>query len=51
MDIIYNKDKNGWQIVFLPNEFIKDSAWYQPVNNKIFASYDEAVHYLDRCSE
>ena len=51
MDIIYNKDKNGWQIVHLPNEFIKASAWNQPINDKVFASYDEAVHYLDKCSE
>lgn len=51
MDIIYNKELNGFQIILLPNRLWKKEAWNKPINNKIYESWDDAMHYIDKCAE
>ena len=43
--------KLGWQIVYAENQFINKNMWGKTVNNKIYNSWDEAWHYLDKCAE
>lgn len=51
MEIVYNKELNGWQIVYTTNHFIKKEIWHKPVNNKIYESWDSAMHDLDKWAE
>lgn len=48
MHIIYNAKLRGWQIVYTPNKFTNPDLWNKPVNNKVYKSWDEAAHMLDK---
>lgn len=48
MHIIYNAKLRGWQIVYTPNNFTNPDLWGKPVNDKIYESWDEAAHMLDK---
>lgn len=43
--------KLGWQIVYTENKFINKNMWGKTVNNKVYSSWNEAWHYLDKCAE
>lgn len=47
----YNKELRGWQIVYTPNNFINPALWNKPVNNKVYDSWDSAMHDLDKWAE
>lgn len=51
MEIKYNAQLNGWQIVYTPNQFIKKEMWHKPVNNKIYDTWGSAMHDLDKWAE
>lgn len=51
MRIIYNKELNGWQIVYNERNCIARNLWNKPVNNKIYESWDDAQHDLDKWAE
>lgn len=51
MNIIYNPELKGWQIVYLPNKFTNRKLWGKPVNNKVYESWDSACHDLDKWAE
>jgi hypothetical protein len=51
MNIIYNPELRGYQIVHTPNMFIKRDVWNKPVNDKIYESWDSASHDLDKWAE
>ena len=45
---VYNPKIKGWQIVWVPNVHIKRELWHKPVNNKIYESWDDALHDMDK---
>ena len=49
MEIVYNPELKGWQIVYTPNIFINKEMWNKPINNKVYESWLEASHYIDKC--
>lgn len=49
MEIVYNPELKGWQIVYTPNQFINKEMWNKPANDKVFKTWYEASHYLDKC--
>lgn len=51
MEIIYNKELKGWQIIHLPNQFIRKEIWNKPINDMIFDSWEDASSYLDKIAE
>jgi len=51
MTPIYDPKAKGWRIVYTPNQFINRELWGEPVNNKIYKSWDSACHDLDRWAE
>ena len=51
MEIKYNAQLNGWQIVYAPNQFIKKEMWHKPVNSKIYDTWGSAMHDLDKWAE
>lgn len=51
MEIIYNAQLKGWQIIHIPNQFIKKEVWHKPVNNKVYESWGSAMHDLDKWAE
>lgn len=51
MKIVYNAELGGWQIIYLPNQYINPKLWNKPVNNKIYESWDSAAHDLDKWAE
>jgi len=40
--------KLGWQIVYTENQFINKEMWEKPVNNKIYNSWNDANHDLEK---
>lgn len=48
MEIIYDKELGGWRIIYTPNEFLKKEMWGKPVNNKVYESWLDAMHDLDK---
>ena len=51
MEIRYNPEKKGWEIVYTRNNFINPKMWGKSVNNKIYESWDSAAHDLDKWAE
>ena len=51
MEIRYNHEKKGWEIVYTRNNFINPKMWGKSVNNKIYESWDSAAHDLDKWAE
>lgn len=51
MEIIFNKELNGWQIVYLKTAWRNPILWGKPVNDKIYDSWDSASHDLDKWAE
>lgn len=51
MEIRYNPERKGWEIVYTPNNFINHKMWGKSVNNKIYESWDSAAHDLDKWAE
>lgn len=41
----------GWQIIYTPNQFINPEMWGKSVNGKVYKSYDDAMHDLDKWAE
>ncbi len=48
MEPKYDKLLGGWVIVYTPNQWIKKEKWGKPVNNTVYASWDEAMHVMDK---
>lgn len=48
---VYDSKLGGWQIVYLPNQFIRREKWGQPVNNKVYESWESAMHDLDKWAD
>lgn len=51
MHIIYNGKLKAFQIVHTPNIFINKAVWNKPVNDRLYETWDEASHDIDRWSE
>ena len=51
MKIIFNKELNGYQIVYLRCAWRNPILWGKPVNDKIYDSWDSASHDLDKWAE
>lgn len=51
MEIKYNKQLGGYQILYLPHIFLNVEKWHTPVNNKVYESWDSAMHDLDKWAE
>ena len=48
METKYDAKKGGWVIVYTPNQWIKKDLWGKPVNDKVYESWDEAMHVMDK---
>lgn len=42
----YDKDAKAWRIVYTPNEHTKRELWGQPVNSRLYESWDDAMNDL-----
>lgn len=51
MEIVFNEELKGFQIVYLKNQFVNPEMWNKPVNNKVYDSWDAASADLDKWSE
>lgn len=51
MQIVFNSELNKFQIIHLKNIFTKPECWNKPVNNKVYDSWDSAMHDLDKWAE
>lgn len=51
MHIVYNSELKAFQIVHTPNIFINRKAWNQPVNDRLYETWDEASHDIDKWAE
>ena len=51
MEIIYNPELNGYQIVYLENIFINPNKWGKSINGKLYTSWEEASSVLDKLAE
>lgn len=51
MKIIFNKELNGWQIVWLKTAWHNPAIWGKSVNGKIYDSYESADNDLMKWEE
>lgn len=48
MEIKYNPQLKGWQIIYLKNDWRNPKLWGKPVNDKVYESWHSAAHDLDK---
>lgn len=51
MEIVFNKQLNGWQIVWLKTAWHSPAVWGKSVNGKVYDSWESASHDIDKWSE
>lgn len=51
MEIKYNSELKGWQIVYLRTAWRHAALCGKPVNNKVYDSWESASHDLDKWAE
>lgn len=48
LHIVYNKELDGFQIVFTPNDWINKDLWNTSYDGKVYQTWDAAMHILDK---
>ena len=51
MEIIYNPQLKGWQIVYIKTAWCNPILWGKSVNDKVYDSWESACHDLDKWAE
>lgn len=51
MEIIYNPQLKGWQIVYMKTAWRNPILWGKSVNDKVYDSWESACHDLDKWAE
>ena len=51
MEIVYNPEIQGFQILFTKRNGINPDLWHKPVNERVYQTWGDAMHDLDKWAE